>query len=338
MSQPRPPLMDTHETSLDLSQFETAADDFDADVANTLEIDQFCSSSFWTLPAAIELMLPRTPAIMRGTEGWLAFMRGEHAGSGRYLEPLESSWGLACPLIGRDPTNLVEWFAEVLEQSRTQWDLTLLAGIPSGSQLLINIAHILSKRFRVLRHAQSSRHVASLVGGMDAFLSRRTVNFRRSLQRAQINAQRLQLHYEHHCPNDVNTALALFDRVQSIERDSWKGIEEVGIATGSFGAFYRNMVPRLARRGALHVLFVQHEGNDIAFLLGGLFGDTFRGLQASFKEQHRAWSLGNLCQFAMLERLPKHVRYYDLGSAGLQYKTRWAEQTITSEVLVVLSS
>jgi CelD/BcsL family acetyltransferase involved in cellulose biosynthesis len=126
--------------------------------------------------------------------------------------------------------------------------------------------------------------------------------------------------------------------VQAIERDSWKGIEEVGIATGSFGAFYRNMVPRLARRGALHILFVKHEDKDIAFFLGGLFGDTYRGLQASFKEEHRAWSLGNLCQLAMLERLPKQVRYYDLGSAGLQYKTRWAEQTITSEVLVVLSS
>jgi len=338
MTQPHPPLIETHETALDLEQFEAAADDFDADVADTHEIDQFCSSSFWTLPAAIELMPTRTPAIMRGKEGWLAFMRGEHAGSGRYLEPLESSWGLACPLIGRDPTTLVKWFADVLEQTRTQWDLTLLAGIPSGSQLLINIAHILSKRFRVFRHAQSSRHVASLVGGMDAFLSRRTPNFRRSLRRAQVTAAQLHLNIQYHCPNDVNAALALFDRVQTIERDSWKGIEEVGIAKGSFGAFYRNMVPRLARREALHVLFIQHEGKDVAFFLGGLFGDTFRGLQASFKEQHRAWSLGNLCQMAMLERLPKQVRYYDLGSAGLQYKIRWAEQIITSEVLVVLSS
>lgn len=338
MTQPRSPLINRNETSLDLTQLESAADDFDADVSNTNEIDQFCSSSFWTLPAAIELMPPRTPAIRRSSEGWLAFMQGEHAGSGRYLEPLESSWGLACPLIGRDPTTLVKWFADVLEQSRAQWDLTLLAGVPSGSQLLINIAHILSKRFRVLRHAQSSRHVASLIGGMDAFLSRRTPNFRRSLRRAQIKAGHLQLQYEHHCPQDAKTALALFDRVQSIECNSWKGIEEVGIATGSFGAFYRNMVPRMARRGSLHVLFVKHEGRDIAFFLGGLFGDTFRGLQASFNEQHRAWSLGNLCQLAMLERLPKQVRYYDLGSAGLQYKTRWAEQTITSEVLVVLSS
>lgn len=326
-----------NETSFDLSQLEGVADAFDADVAATSEIDQFCSSSFWTLPAALELMPARMPAITRGPDGWLAFMRGEHPGSGRYIEPLESSWGLACPLIGRDPSTLVKWFADVLQRERATWDLGLIAGVPSGSQLLTNIARIVGQKFRVLRHAQSGRHLASLAGGIDGFLSRRTANFRRSLNRAKATAAKMQITFTHHQPRDVDVALALFARVQAVEQTSWKGIDDVGIARGAFGAFYRNMVPRLARRGALHVLFAQHGGQDVAFMVGGLFGDTFRGLQASFNEQHRAWSLGNLCQLGMIERLPSHVQFYDLGSTGLPYKGRWAERTITSEVLVVLS-
>lgn len=326
------------EIALDLPQLDEHADAFDEEVAACNEIDQFCSSSFWVLPAAIELMPPRSAAITRGPDGWLAFMRGEHPGSGRYLEPLESSWGLACPLIGRDTSNLVKWFADVLERTRQQWDLTLLAGVPTGSLLLMNLAHHLGKRFRVLRHAQSARHLASLVGGIEGFLGRRSGNFRRSLQRSQARARTEGIVFEHHQPHDVEQALGLFARVQAVESTSWKGRDEVGIATGAFGAFYRNMVPRLTRRQALHVLFARHDGKDVAFLLGGLFGDTFRGLQASFNEAYRTAGLGNLCQIEMLRRLPADVQFYDLGSAGLDYKARWAERTVTSEVLVVLAA
>ncbi|MDX2018666.1 MAG: GNAT family N-acetyltransferase [Deltaproteobacteria bacterium] len=326
------------ELRLDLSELDQNADAFDEEVAASSEIDQFCSSSFWVLPAAIELMPPRSPAITRGPQGWLAFMRGEHPGSGRYLEPLESSWGLACPLIGRDTSNLVQWFADVLERTRQDWDLTLLAGVPTGSLLLMNIAHHLGRRFRVLRHAQSARHLASLVGGQEGFLSRRSSNFRRSLQRSQVQARKAGLTFEHHWPTDVDEALALFARVQAVECTSWKGRDDVGIAAGSFGAFYRNMVPRLTRRQSLHVLFAKQGDKDVAFLLGGLFGDTFRGLQASFNESYRALGLGNLCQFEMLRRLPADVLFYDLGSSGLDYKARWAERTVTSEVLIVLAA
>lgn len=326
------------ELALDLAQLDEQAATFDAEVAACAEIDQFCSSSFWVLPAAIELMPPRTAAITRGPEGYLAFMRGEHPGSGRYLEPLESSWGLACPLIGRDTSNLVKWFADVLERTRPDWDLTLLAGVPTGSLLLINLAHHLGKRFRVLRHAQSARHLASLVGGIEGFLGRRSSNFRRSLHRSQVQASAAGVMFEHHQPHDVEEALALFARVQAVEATSWKGRDEVGIATGSFGAFYRNMVPRLTERRSLHVLFARHAGQDVAFLLGGLFGDTFRGLQVSFNEGYRSWGLGNLCQLEMLRRLPADVQFYDLGSSGLDYKARWAERTVTSEVLVVLAA
>lgn len=338
MRPPRHPLLGRDERQLDLRELDALADAFDADVVASPEIDQFCSSTCWTMPAAQELMPPRQPAIRRSPDGWLAFMFGEHAASGRFLEPLEASWGLACPLVGPDPVALVHWLADVLEADREGWDLTLLAGIPAASQLLTSVAFILGKRFRVLRHGRTGRHVASLAGGLDGFLSRRSRNLRRSVARAQATARQRGVTFEHHAPHTVEEALALFARVQRVEAASWKGRAQVGIAEGAFGEFYRNMVPRLARRKALHLVLARHGDADVAFLMGGVFGQTFRGLQMSFHESHRDLALGNLCQIEQISRLPPEVTAYDLGASGLDYKSRWAEQTLDTEILVIMPS
>ncbi len=336
MSSRQPPLLGQGEGFFDLHDLQSNADAFDDDVAASPQIDQFCASSCWILPAAQELMPPRQAAIRKGPEGWLAFMRGEHSGSGRYLEPLEASWGLACPLIGPDPVALVSWLEAVLSRCRDDWDLTLLAGLPANSQLLLSVAAVLGKRFRLLRHGRAGRHVASLEGGFDGFLSRRSSNFRRNLTRAQSRARAAGVHFEHHKPTTATDALAMFQRVQRLETKSWKGRDDVGIARGPFGDFYRNMVPRLAKRGALHVVFARQGEQDVAFMLGGAFGDTIRGLQVSFRDDLRALSLGNLCQAHLIATLAGEASRYDLGSTGLTYKLRWAETITDNEILLVL--
>jgi CelD/BcsL family acetyltransferase involved in cellulose biosynthesis len=96
--------------------------------------------------------------------------------------------------------------------------------------------------------------------------------------------------------------------------------------------FYRLMVPRLHRRGALRLGFAQRDGQDLAYILGGIFGDTYRGLQFSFAADEEPLSLGNLCQYWQLERLcAENIALYDLGSE-VEYKRRWGEivhETVT---------
>ena len=104
------------------------ADDFDREVTATPAIDRFCSSSAWILAAASALMPPRAPFSFRGASGYFAAMRGVHPAGFPYIEPIELAWGLAAPLIGRDPAALAAEVVAVLA-ARRDWQLTILAGM-----------------------------------------------------------------------------------------------------------------------------------------------------------------------------------------------------------------
>jgi CelD/BcsL family acetyltransferase involved in cellulose biosynthesis len=93
------------------------------------------------------------------------------------------------------------------------------------------------------------------------------------------------------------------------------------------------MLPRLAARGALRLMFARHEGRDVAYILGAVAGDTYRGLQFSFDDAYRDDSLGNLAQYHQIAALcDEGVTRYDLGS-GFPYKRRWAESGMVTMTL-----
>ncbi|HWU87471.1 MAG TPA: hypothetical protein VN253_09355, partial [Kofleriaceae bacterium] len=109
------------------------ADDFDREVAVTPEIDRFCSSSAWILAASAALMPPRNPFSFRGASGYFAAMRGVHPAGFPYVEPMELAWGLAAPLVGRDPEALADEVAAVLG-GRRDWQLAILSGLAAGGR------------------------------------------------------------------------------------------------------------------------------------------------------------------------------------------------------------
>jgi CelD/BcsL family acetyltransferase involved in cellulose biosynthesis len=297
---------------------------FDALVAGARDVDRFCSSSDWILPAARGLQPGRAPWLRRGEHGYLALMVAEHAGQ-RWLEPLEAMWGLACPLVG-DPVALAAEVADELDRA-PPGAAVMLCGLQRSSLRFAAAARALDVRHRLGLGPPARRHVASLDGGIDGFLSRRTVNFRRSLRRALRRADDEGVRLVE--AGDPQTG---WRRLLAVEERSWKGRDGVGIAASGMLDFYRLMVPRLHARGALRLSFAQRDGEDLAYILGGLFGDTYRGLQFSFAADEEALSLGNVCQFRQLERLcAEGTAFYDLGSE-VEYKRRWGEivhETVT---------
>jgi CelD/BcsL family acetyltransferase involved in cellulose biosynthesis len=63
---------------------------------------------------------------------------------------------------------------------------------------------------------------------------------------------------------------------------------------------------------------------------------VFRGLQLSFDESLRSYSLGNVMQALMIRCLcDEQAHTYDLGT-DLEYKKRWSEPGLRTEVLAVL--
>lgn len=321
---------------LTLDELEARADELDHDVVETAGIDRFCSSSAWVLPAARALMPPRQSWILRGEHGWLAMMLGRHPSGIAYVEPMELAWGMACPLIGGDAAALAtEVAAEIA--ARRDWNVMLLAGLAPDGPMLPALLRALPPRIE-RRFGQSTiRLVASLDGGLDGFLERRSRNFRKALRAAQRDASRDGITIESVRVSTAAEAAALYERILAVEERSWKGADGVGIHQGPMNRFYGEMLPRLAARGRQRTLFARHDGRDVAYCLGAVFDGEYRGLQFSFDAAYERYSLGSLLQLhQIVELCDEGVRRYDLGQE-MEYKRRWAEDQLETVLLVLVN-
>lgn len=316
-----------------LAELAERADQFDDCAAATPDIDVFCSSTDWVLPACEALMPSRTPWLFRGPVGWVALMRGRHPRGFLYIEPLEALWGMACPLLGPEPEALVDDLARVCRERTREWHVLVLSGIPRGSALEAAL-HARFGRMWMLRPGGSMGHcVASLAGGVDGFLARRSRNFRRGLDRAERAAARVGIVFEPHHDHDPD---ALYDRVLAIEARSWKGRQGVGIDTGRMRDFYQAITRRLSQRRGLRAWLARAGDRDVGYVLGGVRGATYRGLQFSYDAELEHLSIGNLLQLRQIEELcAEGFVEYDLGME-MDYKHRWAEDTRYADVHLVM--
>ena len=310
------------------------ADDFDREVARTPEIDRFCSSTAWILAAAGTLMPPRAAFSFQGEHGYFAAMRGVHPAGFPYIEPVELAWGLAAPLVGSDPEALVEEVVPLLA-GRRDWQLAILSGLTVSGPQRRALDATLPARWERRRGQPTVRHVASLEGGLDGFLARRTRDFRKSIRKALRGAELHGITFEHvrATPSEAN---ALYDRIQRVEATSWKARDGVGISNGPMRAFYGAMLPRLCVLGQQRTIFARYQDRDAGYILGAVMAGEYRGLQFSYDDDLGAHNIGGLLQYHQIGALcDEGVTRYDLGTE-MDYKRRWAEDIMETEMLVLV--
>ncbi|MCA9796482.1 MAG: GNAT family N-acetyltransferase, partial [Candidatus Eremiobacteraeota bacterium] len=209
-----------------------------------------------------------------------------------------------------------------------------LSGVAPDGILARALQH--QQRFSVHPGPPTVRHLFSLEEGFEGFLARRSSQFRSRLRRARKRFVREGFECEPFDPSQPPAPL--YERILAIERNSWKGMRGVGIDRGGMRRFYGAMLPRLMADNHLRLLFLTRDGEDVAYILGGVLGPTFRGLQFSFRHDHEDYSLGNVSQSLMIERLCQEgLGYYDLGT-DIAYKRRWADyQQVTQTYLLVIN-
>jgi hypothetical protein len=313
---------------------EAVADDFDREVARTPAIDRFCSSTAWILAAAGTLMPPRAAFSFRGENGYFAAMRGVHPAGFPYVEPVELAWGLASPLIGRDPVALVDEVVPVLA-GRRDWQLAILSGMTVTGPQRRALDATLPPRWERRRGQPTVRHVASLDGGIDGFLARRSRDFRKSLRKAQRGATEAGMQFES-VRAPAADASALYERIQRVEATSWKARDGVGISAGPMRAFYSAMLPRLCALGQQRTIFARLGERDVGYILGAVMAGEYRGLQFSYDAEHAQLNIGGLLQYhQIVELCGEGVARYDLGTE-MDYKRRWAEDIMETEMLVLV--
>ncbi|MBA2664753.1 MAG: GNAT family N-acetyltransferase [Bradymonadaceae bacterium] len=309
---------------------------YDSAVMMTPDIDHFCSSSAWIVPAH-QAFLPEHPIwLLECEHGFAALARGNDSHLGTYLHPLEASWALACPLVGTHVAHLTRAFVEACRGLANEWNLLFLSGIAPQSTHFRELVHGFRRDYSMGLGSSSIRRVASLDGGVEGFFGRRSPRFRANLRRVRRRAEHAGVRYEFirsaTCEQD---AIGLLERALLIEQRSWKGQSDTGIIDGPMKVFYHTMLPMLVRRDALRFVFVTLDGVDIAYCFGATFNDTFRGLQMSYDESYAEHSPGTLAQLEIIHQLcEENIGFYDLGSE-MDYKKQWAEQGLETVALIV---
>jgi len=320
--------------AISLAELEAQADEMDRLALAAPDIDAFCSSPSWILPAAAALMPPCEPILYRGEAGFLAAGLRLHEDV-RVVEPLEAMWGLASPLVGPAAAPLASHAADVVRARQMDWDAVIFTGLMVDSALLQALVRRLGARYRIALGPQTIRHVASLDGGAGGFLARRSRGTRKSLRQSERRARAAGIGFEEDSARDLAGAERLFERILAVEQRSWKGRARIGLDTEGMRDFYRLMTQRLATAGRLRVLFARRGDEDVGYVLGAVFGDTYRGLQFAFDDRFRAVGLGNLAQLEQVQRLEPAIVRYDLGTGG-EYKRAWAELEVTSVALIAV--
>jgi hypothetical protein len=318
----------------ELAELEARAAELDRAVDATPGTDPFCSRSAWTLSFHRAFGADRDLRACAGDASFALLARAHHPRLGPYLEPLESMWGLACPLLGPHAVELLEHALGAAAGAERGLPLMLL-GLPPGGPLLAALVRSLRLRYELRALPDSVRAVASLGGGLEGFLGRRSAAFRRNLRAGlrRLDPQAIRFEWLRPTPAEVD---ALYARVLAIERLSWKAAAGSGVDSGAMADFYAAMWPRLARAGALRVLIARAGERDVGYLHGGRAGARFRGLQFSFDRGLRALSLGNALQWEAIRHLcAEGCERYDLGATA-PYKRRWAECSEPSRALLAL--
>ncbi len=299
------------------------------------QLDPFACTPAWQLPYA-ETFTPDYPLLVEcDGENLLAFAEYNSPEGVPFLLPIESMWFSGCPLLGpRAVPFLLEFLDAWQMKHRGTAPWIVISGLHKGGIVEEELwTRIRGKyNFHTPKPPYKQR-AASLRGGYDRYLSRRSPNLRSKLKKAQRLARERGITFERHIPRTPEEADAVYGRMLDVELRSWKGIDNCGMSEHPSCDFYRRMIRCLSDgSGRARVIFAMCEGRDIGFVFGGMAGAVYRGQQFSYDNEWQRWSIGNLLQAEQVRWLCEEgaVRY-DMGMSAdprMAYKQHWAEQSL----------
>jgi Acetyltransferase (GNAT) domain len=260
--------------------------------------------------------------------GWAAFGRLTAEGAD-CLIGLDPVWAYACPFVGADPNSLIKAASDELSRL-PGWDVLFLTGLWPDSEMFDAVISGFGRRHQLYRGPDAVRCVIDLNQGIERWWDGQSERFRRNLRRARRAA-------EGHVIFEVCDGwrpAALMERLVAIERQSWKGREGSGIVESTATAGYHQIVERLVP-DRLRACIAVRDGKDIGYILGGVRGSVYRGLQLSYVVEASDLSIGHLLQDHELHRVAAQgLTKYDLGME-MDYKQRWTSSTEATSTIVV---
>jgi len=308
-------------------------------VSHTAQADPFCCRTEWQLSFQ-EAMQPDRKLVIRETAGSIAaFAESPQSTLGKFLTPIESDWQFGCPLLGADSLELL---ADIIAEENLQCTGKIIrptifvSGLVPRSPQQKKLAERFSQDFDLRLYPPTTLCNASLEGGVDGFLSRRSSSHRRGLRKQARRAALSGITFERKSPASQIEANETYTRMLAVESASWKGIGECGMTVQPSRDFYDCMLGRLAVSESARVIFARHDNKDIGFIFGGMAGKIYRGQQFSFTEEWKSFSIGNLLQLEQIIWLcSEGATRYDMGPV-MEYKRHWTESSVHIETLILV--
>lgn len=306
----------------------------DAIAREAASVDRFCSSSIWTVPA-LEAFRPEAHELFVGStdRASVALVAAGGQGVGRFLAPLESAWGLASPVVGLTVDDAADALVDVLNRHPAE-RVAIILGV--DIVLATAIARRMQGAARVRLLDRTVRHIASLDGGVDGFLGRRSRKFRAGLRRSRRLVDAAGISFDRYSLERAEDVDAIYPTVVAMEARSWKSLAGNGAARGPMVHFTRGVLQRAASVDRAVLLLARVDGDVVGYIHGALVDGGFRGLQMSFEPELARLSLGNQLQLQMIHWLSElGATRYDLGSQ-LPYKRRWAEEEFETTGIAII--
>ena len=330
------------------------------DAVDADQYDPSCCSPAWQLSFHDTFAPARRVFIETDGQNAVAFAEASFTDGSPCLLPLEPHWFSGCPILGPEADRFFAQCLGSIIREYGQVPGVMLSGMHprEDNPLLSRIVRGFSRFYQFAHYTTPEQRTASLEGGLDGWLSRRSGNFRCKMKKARRRADELGVTYERHIPSSNEDANAIYARMLDVESRSWKGAANSGISETPSREFYHAMMHRLSvgpQAGCARVIFAMHEGQDIGFIFGSLAGGSltsrpllvddrgdyvtahrpspagsvYRGQQFSYDQNWREWSVGDLLQFQQIAWLAEEgVIRYDMGMSDdprMAYKAHWAE-------------
>lgn len=302
------------------------------------QADPFCCRTEWQL-SFHEAWSPKRNLIIRESNGSVvAFAEAPGRQYPPVLTPIEPYWFFGNPLLGPDSVELLVELIHELENNYydgRMFPKILISGLRPRGSLYRRILKALGSQFAFPRYRSDVLCGASLKGGLDGYLSRRSSTHRRNLKKQSNRALKKGVSFQRHTPMSDSDVVEIYARMIAVELASWKGIGDCGMSEQPSLQYYECMLRRLAVSGSGRVIFARHEDLDIGFIFGGMAGKIYRGQQFSFDNEWADSSIGNLLQLEQIRWLCEEgaVRY-DLGPL-MGYKYHWTEKRSNIEARVL---
>lgn len=294
------------------------------------EADPFCCAPIWNL--SYHAIFTPGRRIYYNTSKDAAVIFGVYTipGGNIIFSPMEESWLFGQPLLGSAAPDLLHASLQEFHSIFPNHRLTFcISGIRNNSLLAQKLKMLFGARYHIYIHSHFTQASASLEGGMDGWLGRRSANHRAKIKKSARKAQQGGIVFERFRPDPDNVA-DIYNRMLAIEEKSWKGLAHHGMSDSPSREFYGYMIRKLASLDEALVMFARINDEDAGFIFGGIMDKWYRGQQFSYTKSAAPWSVGNLLQMEQIRWLCElGISRYDMGACTgprMEYKLHWTEQ------------